>query len=170
MGTRHPALILSTRALALIAAVLVLWHGITQGISAAQWWRPCFAQGFDSAVCSFLQYEEPSVPWQHLFALWPWEVAIAGAVAVMCIITRHAPALAVTAGVAVAVSNLLVDYVITPLFIGGYYSADTTPGFGGFGAGALIVAGALFALVGVLPRRTPRAARPVNAPARAASV
>ena len=145
--------ILIVRALALLTAAVVLWHAATQASGAAETWRPCFEQSYESAVCSFQQYEAEPASWHRLFWLWWGEMALAVVVLVGSWRSRHFRRLAFAAAVAVLASNLVLDYVLTPAFNGGYTSADDSPGFGFFGAACLAIAGVLFGLVGVLPHR-----------------
>lgn len=170
--TTRPRRIRLTRVLALIAAGLVIWHGVSQGAGAVETWRPCFEEGFDSRICLYLQYEAPSPGWVSLFLLWPVEMVLAVATAVTGGLVRHRRAIALSAGALVLVSNIYVDYGMAPIVNGGYVSADSAPGFGYFGAGCLVVAGVLFLLVGVLPRRQPstmQSREPQRSPEPAAS-
>lgn len=135
--------------MSLIAATGCLTHGVLQAVSAAQFWRVCFTEHFDSPACLFQQYEAVTPWWQY--SVWPWVVEMAIAVLVLAAAAwaRQSAWLAWAAFGAVALSNVVTDYLVGPIINGGYTSADSAPGVGFFGAGMLCFAGVLYLMIGV---------------------
>jgi hypothetical protein len=116
-----------------------------------EFWAPCFTLGHTSAACEYLQYEAPGPRWLGLMAWWPLEVIAAAIVVALSFGTRTTLAFAALG--CVLLSNMVTDYVLTPLFNGGYTSADNPPGFGMFGAVLLAASGVLLVLIVALPAR-----------------
>ncbi|WP_230674194.1 hypothetical protein [Rathayibacter sp. Leaf248] len=135
--------------------MLLLAHAAAQGIGAAVFWRPCWTEGYESAACSFLQYEAVS-PLQLLpFWLWFAEVLLALAVIGASVAAGRRLGTAGLALVAVLASSALIDLVFTPAINGGHTSADEPPGAGLIGAAFLVVAAALMFRVATPYRRPP---------------
>lgn len=130
-------------ALSMAVGMLLLGHAAVQGIGATVFWRPCWSEGYESAACSFLQYEATS-PLQLLpFWLWFVEVLLALVVTGASVAAGRRLGTAGLALVAVLASSVLIDLVFTPAINGGHTSADEPPGAGLIGAAFLAVAGAL---------------------------
>ncbi|KQQ08661.1 hypothetical protein [Rathayibacter sp. Leaf296] len=150
---RRPSILLA--ALSVVVGVLLLAHAAVQGIGAAVFWRPCWSQGYESAACSFLQYEA-TTPLELLpFWLWFAEVLLALVVIGASVAAGRRLGTAGLALVAVLASSVLIDLVFTPAINGGHTSADEPPGAGLIGAAFLVVAGALMFRVAT-PYRRPR--------------
>lgn len=150
---RRPSILLA--ALSVVVGVLLLAHAAVQGIGAALFWRPCWSQGYESAACSFLQYEA-TTPLELLpFWLWFAEVLLALVVIGASVAAGRRLGTAGLALVAVLASSVLIDLVFTPAINGGHTSADEPPGAGLIGAAFLMVAGALMFRVAT-PYRRPR--------------
>jgi len=147
---RRPSILLA--ALSVVVGVLLLAHAAVQGIGAAVFWRPCWSQGYESAACSFLQYEA-TTPLELLpFWLWFAEVLLALVVIGASVAAGRRLGTAGLALVAVLASSVLIDLVFTPAMNGGHTSADEPPGAGLIGAAFLVVAGALMFRVATLYR------------------
>lgn len=159
MAPRRARLVIVFRALALIAALATGAQAVAQGLGASTFWAPCFALGYDSDACMYLQYRAPAPDWFALFAWWPAQVALAIAVVIVGAVARARFALAVPALGSVALANVLFDYSFTPMVNGGYVSADDPPGFGLVGAVLFATASALFAVSAALPARAQSGAR-----------
>jgi hypothetical protein len=143
----------AARILAAVAAIVVLVHAVLQATGSLEFWAPCFAFGHTSGACSYLQYEAPGPWWLGLMAWWPVEVIATAVVCALSFGARTRTTLAFVAFGCVLLSNMVTDYVLTPLFNGGFTSADNPPGFGMFGAVLLGASGVLLVLVAVLPAR-----------------
>lgn len=136
-----------------VLGLVCLGHAALQGVGAAMFWRECFALGATSAACSFAQYEAPSPWWLVLqYAGWPVETALALVMAALAFALAQRRRTALASLIFVVSSNFLADYVLTPLFNGGYDSADNPPGYGLYGAVLLAVAGVLAIVVAVSVR------------------
>ncbi len=133
-----------------MTALLCAAHAIAQGIGAADFWQPCFAEGYTSAVCMWLQYEAPMPGWMYLGYLWLVEVGLAIAVLVAATRAGRAVRTAVVALIVVVLSNPITDYGFAPVLNGGYTSADAAPAFGYLGAGLIAVAAVHYAVIAVL--------------------
>jgi hypothetical protein len=153
----RPLAAVTSRSLAALTAVLCGVHAALQGSGAASTWRPCFAEGFDSAICLDLQYTAPSPWWIALGWLWFLELALA--IGTVALTAASRPRRGVRLGAALAaalligLSNMVFDYAGTPLINGGYVSADNAPGFGYLGAGLLAAAAVALMAAALWPRR-----------------
>ncbi|WP_129587994.1 hypothetical protein [Rathayibacter oskolensis] len=141
--------------LSVVVGVLLLGHAALQGVGAVMFWRPCWSEGYESAECSSLQYETPSPVSLLPFWMWFVEVLLALVAIGASVAAGRRLRSAGLALVAVLASNLLIDYVLTPVVNGGYSSADDPPGFGLIGAAFLAIAGALMLRVAIPDRRPP---------------
>lgn len=158
-------------ALRIAAGVLAAWlltHALIQGIGAATFWQPCFELGYGSDACAFLQYEAPSPRWVDLMIVWLAEAPVSIAVFALALAAHARVALSLGALLAVVMSNMITDYVVTPALNGGYTSADNAPGFGLFGAALLLIAAAQLAVVALVPTRTRDAGIGATAPVQTA--
>jgi len=155
--TIRPRAVVASRLLAALTAALCGVHAVLQGSGAASTWRPCFDEGFDSAICLDLQYTAPS-PWWTVLG-WLWFLELALAIATVALTARSAPRKGARLGAALAAalligfSNTVFDYAGTPLINGGYASADNAPGFGYLGAGLLAAAAVGLVVAALWPRR-----------------
>ncbi|MCJ1688131.1 hypothetical protein [Rathayibacter sp. VKM Ac-2927] len=139
--------------LAVAVGVLLMGHAAVQGIGAANFWAPCWSEGFESAACDFLQYEAPSPAWLLPYWVWFVEVLLALVVIVAAVAAGRRLGTAGLALVAVLASSALIDSAFTPMINGGHTSADDPPGFGLIGAAFLAFAGALMLRVATPYRR-----------------
>lgn len=150
------------RPAAALLAVVCFVHAALQGVGAAEFWSGCFTTGPDSAACLYAQYEAPDPWWTRLQLVgWPLEAALAVVVVVAAFAADARRYAALAALACVAASNLVADYVLTPLVNGGIVSADNPPGYGLYGA-VLLAAAGVFAVVTALPASA-LPARPVSA-------
>lgn len=124
-------------------------HGLFQALEVMQFWAPCYEQGFTSAACQHQEFVA-ALPW-WLSTLWPWliELGLAITLVVLCARQDRRLVRAGVAGILVFVSNPIFDSLVTPGFNGGHTSPDAPPGTGLFGAGALVLAGLLYATLAV---------------------